>query len=173
MSPPDRRQTECQPMTWGVGNMASSWMRVRFNLSPVRWICRLFFPLGLALFSGATLRAEIVDINSLAFYRLHENITIIDIRRAEEWQHTGVVENSIGLTFFDKNGRYDAGKWLKSLSDLIDPNQPVALICHTGVRSKVVSRWLDRAAEYPVIYNVTDGIEGWLKQSFPVVSGPR
>ena len=41
---------------------------------------------------------------------LNEGVTIIDIRRPEEWKQTGVVKGSQRLTSFDKGGRMMPGR---------------------------------------------------------------
>ena len=47
--------------------------------------------------------AEIVNVNNEQIKELSKNdIPIVDIRRSSEWDQTGVVPNSILLTFFDK-----------------------------------------------------------------------
>ena len=46
--------------------------------------------------------AEIVNVNNEQIKELSKNnIPIVDIRRSSEWDQTGVVPNSILLTFFD------------------------------------------------------------------------
>ena len=35
-------------------------------------------------------------------------IKIIDIRTSSEWKDTGIIENSIPITFFDEQGHYNA-----------------------------------------------------------------
>ncbi|NKB63050.1 MAG: rhodanese-like domain-containing protein [Gammaproteobacteria bacterium] len=115
--------------------------------------------------------ADVIDVNNKELQRLLSNdVKIVDLRRLDEWKQTGVVENSIELTFFDKHGRHTAQQWLETVSGLVDTEEPVILICHSGVRSKVVANWLNNVSEYPQIYNVTSGIAAWIDQGLPVVS---
>ena len=42
----------------------------------------------------------------------------------------------------------------------LDPTRPVAVLCHSGVRSAVVAAWL-RELDFPAVANVTGGIDAW------------
>ena len=97
-------------------------------------------------------------------------MTIIDIRRTDEWLSTGIVEDSHGITFFDAKGRYDVNAWLAELSELVKPGEPFVLICARGVRSSKIAELLDRRLGYSAVHNVTDGIFDWLEKGKPVVS---
>jgi len=116
----------------------------------------------LSLFASGSVMADTVNVTAAELEALiSEGVQVIDVRRPEEWKHTGIIEGSELLTFFDRQGKYDAEAWLASVSKFAKPENPVALICHTGVRSTVVSRWLTAEQGYTKIYNVTDGILGW------------
>ncbi|MFT7496676.1 MAG: rhodanese-related sulfurtransferase, partial [Urechidicola sp.] len=103
------------------------------QLTYTRFICLCIFSL---LYSG-TLLAELVNIDNTELQKLlNEKTIIIDVRRAEEWAETGVIESSQLLTFFDGNGYFNAQKWQTEMSELSDSSSPVILICHSGSRSK-------------------------------------
>ncbi len=124
---------------------------------------------SLALISPAS--ADLTGINNKALQSLIDDGTpVIDVRRLDEWETTGVVEGSHLLTFFDKKGGYDAEKWLAELSELIDPNEPFVLICHSGGRTSNIGRWLGK--EFNQVYSVEDGIMGWIKEGNETVAGP-
>jgi len=107
--------------------------------------------------------ADMIDIDNQKLKALIEQgVPVVDVRRAEEWDATGVIEGSHLLTFFDKAGRYDAEKWKSTLSSKIDTNEPVILICHAGVRTSIIGKWLSRQVE--TVYNVDKGIVSWLKE---------
>ena len=56
--------------------------------------------------------AEIVDVNNEQITELsNSNIPIVDVRRSSEWKQTGVIPNSILLTFFDAKGDYNYHQW--------------------------------------------------------------
>lgn len=98
---------------------------------------------------------------------LDEGVTIIDIRRPEEWKQTGVVKGSQRLTSFDKSGRLIPG-FLPAFTQNIDKNQPVILICRTGNRTRALSTHLSKELGYTNIYNVKNGITRWIREGNPV-----
>ena len=56
---------------------------------------------GLLIFKFAF--AEVIDVDDQEMIKLsNDNIPIVDVRRSSEWVQTGVIPNSILLTFFDK-----------------------------------------------------------------------
>ena len=70
--------------------------------------------------------AEVVDINNEQIIQLsNADIPIVDVRRSSEWAQTGVIPNSILLTFFDDEGNYDYNEWSKKLRSEIDDNQSI------------------------------------------------
>ena len=128
----------------------------------------------LALFSllvaPLTLRAEVVNISSTELKSLaDQGVPLIDVRLAEEWIETGVVPGSLKMTFFDEKGGYDAKAWFGELNQVAGRDEPVILICHTGVRSKVIANWLSGGMGYARVYNVTRGIDDWTRRGLPVV----
>ena len=98
---------------------------------------------------------------------LDEGVTIIDIRRPEEWKQTGVVKGSQRLTSFDKGGRL-VPNFLPTVTQNIPKDQPVILICRTGNRTSALSAHLSRELGYTNIYNVKDGITRWIREGNPV-----
>ena len=100
---------------------------------------------------------------------LDKNITLIDIRRAEEWKQTGTVAKSKTLTFFFKNGQVNPN-FVPQFQQLISKkDQPAMLICRTGNRSRVASEYLAKSLGYTNIYNVDHGITGWIAEKREVV----
>ena len=101
-----------------------------------------------ALFAGAApLRADVTPVDSAALERLiGRGVPVIDIRTPEEWRETGVIEGSHLLTFFDARGRYDVRAWLSGLAAIASRDEPFALICDSGGRSALVSRFSTRSS---------------------------
>ncbi len=97
-----------------------------------------------------------------------KGITVIDIRRSEEWSQTGVVEGSRKLTAFEKNGRVNP-KFFAEFTTSIAKDQPVILICRTGNRTSHLSKYLADDLGYTNVYNVRNGITGWIRDGQPVV----
>lgn len=119
---------------------------------------------------GTNARADVVDVDNESLHRLLEQgVRIVDLRREEEWRDTGVIEDSIRRTFFDRNGNHNAERWLAETSAQVGFDQSIILICYSGVRSKVVANWLDKVTSYRRIYNVRDGIARWISAGKDVV----
>lgn len=139
-------------------------MRRRMNLL----VSLLLSALLLAPMHAA--RADYVEVGRVELLELLDSgATIVDVRRADEWQRTGVIDNSHRMTFFDHFGRFDAERWLARLATVTSPEQPLILICETGARSRVIGYWLKYRLGFARIYNVRDGIADWITAGLPVV----
>jgi rhodanese-related sulfurtransferase len=113
--------------------------------------------------------AEVIDIDNAQLEKLSKSgVPVIDIRLQQEWEETGIVAGSKLLTFFDAQGRYDAPAWLEKVKPIAKPNEPVIVICRSGNRTKPVSQFLSLQAGYTTVYNVKNGIKGWIASGGPV-----
>ncbi|MGV6859175.1 MAG: rhodanese-like domain-containing protein [bacterium] len=101
---------------------------------------------------------------------LKQGVTLIDIRRPEEWRETGVVKGSHLITLFDERGRLQESFFPRLAETVKDKTQPVALICRTGNRTQAGSQLLAEKLGFTNVYNVRNGITGWLADRRPVVS---
>ena len=127
----------------------------------------LFFLLGMVL----PVQAAVVEVNNTELRELvSRNVPIVDIRRAEEWMQTGIVKGSHMLTFFDAKGNYDARGWLAQLATIVGKEEPFILICRTGRRTGLVSKFLDQQVGFKQVYNVTKGIRFWIDKGNPTVA---
>ena len=115
--------------------------------------------------------SDVIEIGNIELKSLlQKKIPLIDIRRKDEWKSTGIVANSILMTFFDKNGKANTNEWLKELNKIAKKNDPVILICRTGRRTGIISKFLSEKVGYSLIYDVTDGITDWIKKGNIVVN---
>ena len=115
--------------------------------------------------------SDVIEIGNIELKSLlQKKIPLIDIRREDEWKSTGIVENSILMTFFDKNGKANTNEWLKELTKIANKNDPVILICRTGRRTGIISKFLSEKVGYSLIYDVTEGITDWIKKGNTVVN---
>ncbi len=89
---------------------------------------------------------------------LQSKTPIVDIRTAPEWRETGLLKDAIPLTFFRRDGSYDARAFLRELNNKVDTTKPFALICHTGSRTAIVSAWLSKEFGYKII-NLKGGMQ--------------
>lgn len=100
---------------------------------------------------------------------LSGEITLLDIRRPDEWTKTGSGEGAHQLDM-----RQD--DFIDTLADLVegDQSKPVALICARGVRSNRMSQKLTDAG-FTNIIDVPEGMlgskagPGWIKRNLPLV----
>lgn len=92
---------------------------------------------------------------------LEDKITLVDIRRPEEWKQTGVVSGSNMITLFDSRGGVNPD-FVSELQKVSSPDKPVILICRTGNRTRAASTMLVKQLGYKNVYNVTRGIKGWI-----------
>ena len=113
--------------------------------------------------------AEIVDVNNEQITELsNSNIPIVDVRRSSEWEQTGVIPNSILLTFFDEEGDYNYHQWYEKLRLEIDESKPIILICRSGKRSKIIAQMMNENFDH-VIYNAKRGIISWVDEKLITV----
>jgi rhodanese-related sulfurtransferase len=97
-----------------------------------------------------------------------KNALIIDIRTPREWQQTGVIPGSHLVTFFDKNGKYDAEKWLAKVKSLqSSPDQHIILVCRSGTRSGRVGNFLTQKLNMSNVSHLANGISAWLREKRP------
>lgn len=99
-------------------------------------------------------------------------LTLIDIRRPEEWRQTGVAR---GAQRIDMRDPRFAETLLRQVNGKADA--PIGLICRTGNRSTQLQRALIERG-FTQVYNVREGMAGsaagpgWLRQGLPVESCP-
>jgi len=126
------------------------------------------FVICFVLVSTSFADVEEID-NSKLEALIAEGVAIVDVRRIDEWQANGLIEGVHTLTFFDKQGRYDAKKWLAALDEIAPKGTPVVLICEAGVRSKSIADLLDKRLGYTGVHNHTKGMRDWVKANKPTI----
>jgi rhodanese-related sulfurtransferase len=125
----------------------------------------IFITFGLTLFSQLTF-ADIQKVNTGYLKNLIvDGVPIIDIRTPKEWIETGIIEGSHLITFFNEKGEVNLGQWLFEFDKIADKQKPFILICRSGRRTGVVSKYLDKNFDFFKIYDATDGINGWKKSN--------
>jgi rhodanese-related sulfurtransferase len=60
-------------------------------------------------------------------------------------------------------------EWLGDLEQRLRRDQPVAVLCHAGIRSWQMACWLVEQGGYSDVWNVSGGIEAWSLQVDPSV----
>ena len=96
------------------------------------------------------------------------NLTIVDIRRPEEWRQTGVAE---GAARIDMRHPAFADTVLARVGG--DRNAPIALICRTGNRTSQMQAVLKNQG-FTNVYHIGEGMAGsgagpgWVRRGLPV-----
>ena len=123
------------------------------------------------LLNSTQLFAGIYEVNNEKIkILLDSSVPLIDIRTEDEWNETGVINNSHLLTFFDKDGNYDFKKWMIEIGEIADENGPVIIMCRSGRRSRIVSNMIIKENSEYLIYHVTNGIKSWIEDSNKTVT---
>lgn len=139
-------------------------MSQKFGIS---MLCQRFLLtlLGMVFFTSFAY-AELREVTPQKLQEsVSKGVPIIDIRRADEWKDTGIIESSNTLTFFDDKGKYDLKDWMSKFVKIVkDKNQPFILVCRSGNRSGVVGTFLNEKFEYKNVYHLKGGMNAWLSQ---------
>lgn len=99
---------------------------------------------------------------------LAQGVPIYDIRRPDEWRQTGVVQGSQKLTFVDEGSHVNPG-FFTTFTQRVRRDQPVIIICRSGSCSSTLARELLERQGYTHVYNVKQGVTGWIAEANPVV----
>ncbi|RXJ89430.1 sulfurtransferase [Arcobacter sp. CECT 8983] len=108
--------------------------------------------------------SEIIDLPVDEVEKLiNEDVIMIDIRREDEFKHTGIIKNSHKMTFFDMFGNCDVPTWLSQFEKLVkSKDQLVVLICAHANRTRVVGDFLIQNHGYTNIAHLEGGMANWL-----------
>ena len=93
-----------------------------------------------------------------------DGVIIIDIRREEEWQETGIIPGAEMVTAFDASGRVHP-EFLDGFRSVVPgPETPVMLYCRTGNRTTSLGNALIEQLGFSNVTHLSDGITGWLAE---------
>jgi rhodanese-related sulfurtransferase len=94
---------------------------------------------------------------------------IVDIRREDEWQKTGIIDGAKTITAFTKNGRLHQD-FQQSFSALVPSlKTPIVLYCRTGNRTTKLGNALVSQIGYSNLSHLSNGITGWIKDGLKSV----
>ena len=113
-------------------------------------------------------------------HRLSESgaATIVDIRTLPEWQFVGHVPEAPLIEWPRTGEPSRLAAFVQQIRAHFEPDQPLLLICRSGVRSHYAAELLAQAG-FPHAYNVLEGFEGddgaggngWRAAGLPSVKG--
>jgi|APTNR8051073442_1049403.scaffolds.fasta_scaffold04595_2 rhodanese-related sulfurtransferase len=132
--------------------------------------------LATLLFGGATAAfAASPDVRTVdpaqAQAMAQAGVTVIDVRRVDEWQSTGVIPGSLLITAFDASGR-PVPDFVEMVRARVAPDAPVVIVCRSGNRSAVAARLLADQAGYTNLHNAAGGISEWARSGRPLAPCP-
>lgn len=134
----------------------------------MRFAKRLSFVMLVCFVNHA--QAEVVKIGTTELARLQsQGVPVVDIRGADEWKATGVIPGAHLITVSSYFGNA-AASWQAKLAQTAGPNQPVILVCQTGVRSAIAARYLSWMKDYALVYDAKGGMSEWAAEKRPVVA---
>ena len=123
-------------------------------------------------FLVVSLFAQLKEVDNNQLVKMKEKeLIIIDIRREDEWEKTGIIEGATMLTFFDKNGRYNVQKWLNDFSQIVkDKETTFVIYCAHANRTKAVGSLLSESLGFKNVYELKGGINyGWIDKGMKTV----
>jgi rhodanese-related sulfurtransferase len=113
--------------------------------------------------------AKYSNINNIELkLLLDRGVKIVDIRRQEEWDASGIIKGSQKATAFNKNGDFNT-TFVPTMMAVTSPEDEVIIICRSGNRTVAIAKFLTEQHGFKKVYNVTNGISKWIKDGFPVV----
>ena len=89
---------------------------------------------------------------------------LLDVRTPEEW-NDGHLEGASHADYWGDEQAFQAAM------DAIPRDRPVLVYCAGGGRSGLTAKELIKAGHHEV-YNLENGISGWIAEGYPVVTGP-
>lgn len=118
--------------------------------------------------------AQVRDVDAAGLRALQAaGVPVIDIRREDEWEMTGIIPDSLLLTFFDEHRRYDLAAWLSAFDRAADARSPFVLVCRNGIRTRRLGRYLDGALGWPAVHHLAGGLRQWLADGGDLVVPPE
>ena len=103
-------------------------------------------------------------------YMAEDNIVMIDVRREEEWENTGIIKNAHKLTFFDIYGNCDVATWLHKFEKLVkSKDQQFILICAHANRTRTIGNFLIQNHGYTNVTHLEGGMALWCEEGREVI----
>ncbi len=92
-----------------------------------------------------------------------ESIQLVDVREDEELALARLAQTVRHLPLSRSRD------WLEDIDSLLDAEQPVAVLCHAGVRSWHFGCWLLQERGFREVWNLVGGIDAWSVEVDPEV----
>lgn len=79
-----------------------------------------------------------------------ESLVLLDVREAHELA-VCQIEGARHMPMGEVPARHDE----------LDPEAPLVVICHHGLRSAQVAAWLESQADFEAVHNLAGGVDRW------------
>lgn len=86
-------------------------------------------------------------------------LRMVDTRTHAERELIGYVPGTVAIEWYDYPGKVRNARFVDQLREAVDPADPVAFLCRTGVRSNHAAA-LAADNGYTAAYNILEGFEG-------------
>ena len=107
---------------------------------------------------------DVSNVTFLALMADKPEALLLDVRTPEEWNE-GHLEGASHADYWGDEQAFQAAM------DAIPRDRPVLVYCAGGGRSGLTAKELIKAGHREV-YNLENGISGWVAEGHPVVTGP-
>jgi rhodanese-related sulfurtransferase len=92
-----------------------------------------------------------------------EPLQLVDVRETMELEMARLNVAVIHLPLSESE------RWISSLTEALDPQRDVVVLCHAGVRSWQFGCWLMEAQGFSNVWNLQGGIDAWSVEVDPSV----
>ena len=99
-----------------------------------------------------------------------DGVTIVDIRRPDEWSQTGVIEGAKTITAFEANGGLHPDFHQKFMNLVHSRETPVLLYCYMGGRTTNLGTALIEQLGFLHVTHLSGGILSWKADGYSTVN---
>ena len=119
------------------------------------------------ILSSKFVNADVIHIDNRELSNLiKKEIKIIDVRTQNEWKSTGIIKGSFLISLLNKNKKFIFEDWYEDFNKKISKNKSVIFVCALGVRSKHISKLINKKRPDLKIYNLKKGINDWIRSGY-------
>ena len=123
----------------------------------------------IALMLALPVSAKDLSPTELMTYQSN-GVVIVDIRRAEEWKDTGIINGAKTITAFTKSGSLHPDFQEKFTELVSDQDTPFVLYCRSGRRTGILRDALETSMGFTKAMHLLGGIVGWKKDGKNLVN---
>ena len=120
---------------------------------------------------GVTVPASLGQATPADLLQAQEvGVIIVDIRRPDEWSHTGIIAGAETITAFEANGNFNPNFQQKFMTLVPTAEIPVLLYCLMGARTTNLGMVLIDQLGYLNVTHLSRGIMGWTAEGYETIA---